>query len=150
MSSRYSVVIQYVQQTQQFRKNQKKHKRMIRLIITRKMKEYVWANNVTTCYAKPQGVVNIKYVKFFLNFFMFIYCQIPNFWKCQWLNICWSQWYMNTILNTQFIHSAQSFITTVMLYVSSLLWSIGCTLCFLKYQTHYSEGWNCSKRDSNM
>ena len=39
---------------------------MIRLIITRKMKEYVWANNVTTCYAKPQGVVNIKYVNFFL------------------------------------------------------------------------------------
>ena len=62
---------------------------MIRLITTRKMKEYVWANNVTTCYAKPQGVVNIKYVKFFfVEFFMFIYCQIPNFWKCQWLNIC--------------------------------------------------------------
>ena len=53
------------------------------------MKEYVWANNVTTCYAKPQGVVNIKYVNFFfVEFFMFIYNQIPNFWKCQWLNIC--------------------------------------------------------------
>ena len=41
-------------------KPKKPKRRMIRLIITRKMKEYVWANNVTTCYAKPQGVANIK------------------------------------------------------------------------------------------
>ena len=53
---------------------------MIRLIITRKMKEYVWANNVTTCYAKPQGVVNIKYVKFFFFFlfFFFFFFLNPN------------------------------------------------------------------------
>ena len=54
-------------------KTKKKHKRMIRLIITRKMKEYVWANNVTTCYAKPQGVVNIKYVKFFCCWIFHVY-----------------------------------------------------------------------------